>query len=151
MTGSIYLACKVEEEETIKLRDIINVCYRDLHPDLEPLEISEKYWSLRNSIVQTELFISRVLSFEFDFEHPHKFLLQYLDSLCQWIPLNIKSPNPLIETSWHMLKDLLHSDIFLRYRPQDIAISIIYLVTTCYGIQIPYNNLAKTPWWKVSF
>ena len=72
LTGSIYLACKVEEEETIKLRDIINVCYRGLHPDSEPLEISEKYWSLRNSIVQTELFISRVLSFEFEFEHPHK-------------------------------------------------------------------------------
>ena len=71
MTASIYLASKVEEDD-VKLRDIINVCYRGLHPDLMPLEISEKYWSLRNSIVQTELLIARVLSFEFDFEHPHK-------------------------------------------------------------------------------
>ena len=55
------------------------------------------------------------------------------------------------ETSWHILRDLLHSDIFLRYRPQDIAISIIYFVSVCYGIKIPYSDLAQNCWWKVSF
>jgi hypothetical protein len=147
-TASIFLACKIEEEEGCKLRDIINVCYRGLHPDLEPLEINDKYVALRLSVVHTELFITRVLSFEFDFEHPHKFLLQYLDSLRHWLPTKTESVVPLSETSWHILRDLLHSDLFLRHRPQDIAVSIIYFVATCYGIHIPYSDLAENCWWK---
>ena len=71
-TASIYLSIKVEEEDHIKLRDIINVAFRTKHPDLNPLEINEQYWSLRNSVIQTELLLVRVLSFKLEFEHPHK-------------------------------------------------------------------------------
>ena len=73
----MYLASKIEEQE-IRLRDIINVTYRTLHggggggPDLPMLEVDEKYWTLRTSVVQIELLVVRVLSFELDFQHPHK-------------------------------------------------------------------------------
>lgn len=70
-TSSIYLACKIEEEKT-KLRDIINVCYRTIHSDLDPLELNEKYRLIRESVVQTELLIARKLSFKLEFDHPHK-------------------------------------------------------------------------------
>lgn len=148
-TASIYLACKIEEDE-IKLRDILNVCYRTLHPQLDSLQIGEMYWSLRNSIIHTELLIVRMLSFKLEFDHPHKYLLLYLDSLRHWLPLNIRSCSPVPETSWHMLRDLLHSDMFTRhgYRAQSIAIAVIYLVSECYGVKIPYNELAQKQWWK---
>jgi hypothetical protein len=70
-TASIYLGCKIEEEK-IKLRDIINISYRTLHPDFEPLELDETYRLLRESVVQTELLIARKLAFKLEFEHPHK-------------------------------------------------------------------------------
>lgn len=70
-TSSIYLACKIEEEK-LKLRDIINVCYRTLHPELEPLDLNEKYRLIRESVTQTELLIARKLSFKLEFDLPHK-------------------------------------------------------------------------------
>ncbi len=72
-TSSIYLAIKIEEEEErIKLRDIINVCFQTRHPEQNPLELDEKYWSLRNSVTHCELLIVRMLSFKLEFDHPHK-------------------------------------------------------------------------------
>lgn len=79
-TASIYLACKIEEER-IKLRDIINVCYRTLHTDLEPLDLNEKYRLIRESVTQTELLIARKLAFKLEFDHPHKVaIISYLSS-----------------------------------------------------------------------
>ena len=57
---------------------------------------------------------------------------------------------PLSEVSWQILRDLLHTDIYLKYRPQEIAISIIYFVINCYGIKIPFHEFAITKWWTVS-
>lgn len=70
-TTSIYLASKIEEDP-IKLRDIINVSYATLHPELEHLQLDDKYQALKNSVLQTELVIVRELSFDLAFEHPHK-------------------------------------------------------------------------------
>lgn len=49
-----------------------------------------------------------------------------------------------------MLRDLLHSDLFTahEYRAQSIALAVIYLVAECYGVKIPYNELAQKHWWK---
>lgn len=146
-TASIYLASKVEEEH-LKLRDIINVCYRSLHVNKSALEICDQYWSLRNGVIQCELLIVRVLSFNLSFDHPHKYLLHYLESLREWIPLDKRKHVPVPETCWHILRDILHTDILLRYRPQEIAISLIYLVFMCYGIKVPFNDIAQKCWWK---
>lgn len=147
-TSCLFLSIKVEEQEQIKLRDIINVCYRTKHPHLAPLELNEQYWSLRNSVTQNELFIARVLGFKLEFDHPHQYLLQYLDSLCAWI----NQQDSLIPgVSWQILRDLLHTDILLRYRPQEIAIAIIYFIITSYGIRVPYNDHAKVVWWKALY
>lgn len=146
-TSSIYLANKVEEQN-IKLRDIINICYRTLHPDKEILNIDDKYWSIRKSVIQIELLIVRCLEFKLDFEYPHKYLLVYLDSLRHWIGLEKRQSAPIPEVSWHVLRDMLHSDLLIRYRAQDLAISVIYFVCQCYGIKVPHNELAKKCWWK---
>ena len=77
-------------------------------------------------------------------------MLQYLSSIQCWIgheELGFGSPVP--EVSWQVLRDSLHTDLFLRYRPQEIAITIIYFVCGCYGVKIPYNEHAKIDWWKV--
>ena len=142
------MASKVEEEH-VKLRDIVNVCYRTLHPKEPPLEICDKYWQLRNSITQCELLLVRVLEFKLNFDHPHKYLLNYLESLHHWLPLDLRLRLPVPETCWHVLRDALHSNILIKYRSQEIAIAIIYLVFICYGVKVPYNDIAQKSWWKV--
>ena len=76
-------------------------------------------------------------------------MLQYFDSIRDWIPLPLLSP--VFEASRHMLRDLLHSDVFLSYRPQEVAISIIYFHFICYGIKVPYDNTAQRSWYKVYY
>lgn len=72
---SIYMAGKIEEEE-LKIRNVINVCYRTFYHDRPPLELDDTFWALRQSIIQTELVIVRVLSFHLVFNHPHKVIIQ---------------------------------------------------------------------------
>ncbi len=124
------------------------MCYRTLHPNEPALEICDKYWQLRNSITQSELLLVRVLEFKLNFDLPHKYLLNYLESLRHWIPLDLRLRLPVPETCWYILRDILHSNILLKYRPQDVAISIIYLVFMCYGIKVPFNDIAQKSWWK---
>ena len=74
--------------------------------------------------------------------------MQYLDTLSNWLPFESNSSIP--ETSWKILRDMLHSDLFFQYRPQEIAIAIIYFVFVCYEKKVPYNESAETYWWEVS-
>lgn len=45
---------------------------RYFHPGGEPLELDSRFWALRDSIVQCELLMLRVLRFQVSFQHPHK-------------------------------------------------------------------------------
>ena len=45
---------------------------RYFHPGSEPLELDSRFWVLRDSIVQCELLVLRVLRFQVSFQHPHK-------------------------------------------------------------------------------
>ncbi|XP_054574218.1 cyclin-Q isoform X4 [Eptesicus fuscus] len=73
--SSLYLAGKVEEQP-LRTRDIINVSNRYFHPGSEPLELDSRFWVIRDSIVQCELLVLRVLRFQVSFQHPHKVQLQ---------------------------------------------------------------------------
>lgn len=66
------------------------------------------------------------------------------------MPRTTRVASPLPQTAWQMLRDLLHSDLFTRYdyRAQSIALAVIYLVSECYGVKIPYNEIAQKQWWK---
>ena len=69
--GSLYLAGKFEEEN-VRLRDLINVCYSTLYKNNPPLEIADLYWNLRKSVNSTEIVIMRALSFKFCRNDVHK-------------------------------------------------------------------------------
>ncbi|XP_059536163.1 cyclin-Q isoform X3 [Myotis daubentonii] len=73
--SALYLAGKVEEQP-LRTRDIINVSNRYFHPGSEPLELDSRFWVIRDSIVQCELLVLRVLRFQVSFQHPHKGQLQ---------------------------------------------------------------------------
>ncbi|XP_076357183.1 cyclin-Q-like isoform X3 [Tachypleus tridentatus] len=67
----LYLAGKVEENH-LKIRDIVNVFHKAVHPQLEPLDLADEYWLLRDSIVQCELLLLRVMKFQVSVDHPHR-------------------------------------------------------------------------------
>ncbi|XP_072026804.1 cyclin-Q-like [Amphiura filiformis] len=145
---AIYLATKVEEQPC-KLRDIINVCYRILHRKEQPLEVGKTYWELRESIVNCELLVIRFLKYNPKVTLPHKYLVHYMKSLRDWMDLEVWNTVPLCSTAWAMLRDSYHCDMCLRAKPQHLAVSVLYFTLQCYGVEVPLNDQAKVPWWKV--
>ncbi|GAB1600382.1 cyclin-Q-like [Argonauta hians] len=145
---SLYLAGKVEEEHR-KIRDVVNVCYRTLHKSKSPLDIGETFWGLRDAIAKCELYILRVLRFKVAFDHPHKYLLHYLKALRDWFQPHVWEDFPLTRTCWSILRDSYHGKTSLNFRPQHIAVSIIYLSLQCYGLEVHLNRVAHTKWWQV--
>ncbi|XP_070192524.1 cyclin-Q-like isoform X2 [Littorina saxatilis] len=137
---ALYLAGKVEEQH-LKLRDIVNVCYKTLHRRKPALEIGETFNALHESIPSCELLISRCLRFKVVFVHPHK-------SLESWFPRDEWAGVPIASTAWSLLKDSYHSRVCLKYPPQHLAVAVIYLALLSYGREVPYNKYADTPWWK---
>ena len=85
-----------------------------------------------------------------------KYLLSYLDALYDWIPLRAlnadlasdKAPPPVVDLCWLFLKDMLHTDLYLRYRPQEVAVAIIYMACTCYGVDIPHDDASELAWYR---
>lgn len=67
----LYLSSKIKDD-SIKIRDIINVAHNTLNRGAPPLELSDEYWMMRDTIVQAELLITRVLKFDLNTVHPHK-------------------------------------------------------------------------------
>ena len=60
---SLYIASK-QQDEPLKIRDLINVAHRTLNRDSDVLDLSEEYWNYRDSIVQAELLTMRMISFK---------------------------------------------------------------------------------------
>ncbi|XP_076357181.1 cyclin-Q-like isoform X1 [Tachypleus tridentatus] len=141
----LYLAGKVEENH-LKIRDIVNVFHKAVHPQLEPLDLADEYWLLRDSIVQCELLLLRVMKFQVSVDHPHRYLLHYLKSVQDWIAPDILAKLPLFRTCWSLLCDFYHLPSCLRYKPQHVAVAIIYLALECYGVTVLYNNDAVLRW-----
>ncbi|TPP60266.1 putative cyclin [Fasciola gigantica] len=92
--ASISLAGKVQEEHQ-RLRDVIVAYYRTLHKARRPpLEVGDDYDRLRESLVQTELFLMRLLAFHVRRPAlPHAYLVHYLHSLLHWVGKGIAHPS----------------------------------------------------------
>ncbi|XP_061407985.1 cyclin-Q isoform X1 [Lethenteron reissneri] len=148
-SSCLYLAGKAEEQH-VRLRDIINVVHRHLNPDKELLQLSKEFWELRDSLVQCELLILRVLKFQISFTHPHKYLLYYLTSLRNWMGTWAwERAGPLAETAWALLSDsYLRGGAILRHRAQHVAAAALYLALECRGTEVPGNREARTSWWQ---
>ncbi|XP_066565951.1 cyclin-Q [Amia ocellicauda] len=146
--SAIYLAGKVEEQH-LRTRDIINVCHRYLNPQSEPLELDSRFWDLRDSVVQCELLILRVLNFQVSFQHPHKYLLHYLVSLQNLLNRHAWRRTPIAKTAWALLRDSYHGSLCLRHPPQHIAVAVLYLAVESYGVEVPGDSGAGKLWWQV--
>ncbi|XP_033858386.3 cyclin-Q isoform X1 [Acipenser ruthenus] len=142
--AAIYLAGKVEEQH-LRTRDIINVCHRYLNPGSDPLELDSRFWDLRDSIVQCELLVLRVLNFQVSFQHPHKYLLHYLLSLKALMNRHAWDRTPIAVTTWALLRDSYHGS--LCHPPQHVAVAILYLALQTLGVEVPGDG--EREWWQV--
>ncbi|MCL4138243.1 UNVERIFIED_CONTAM: hypothetical protein GTU68_045662 [Idotea baltica] len=141
----IYLASKVKNDD-IKIRDIINIGYHTIRLNEAPLSL-DPYFELRDSLVETELLLMRMLKFDLSVDLPQKHLLFYLNALEDWLGKKVFQDFPVVKTAWTLLLDIYHLPIVLNYTPPAIATSAIYLTFQIYGISVPGSKqMTDSPW-----
>jgi len=137
------LAAKVEESPK-KVRDIINVYYhlsqkRDDVAKPEPMDTNKQiYWDLKNEIIKSERHVLRELGFMVYVELPHKFILNYLKIL--------EGSSELAQQAWNIINDSLRTIVCVRFKPEQIATSAVYMAARHMQIKLPEEPY---PWWEL--
>ena len=85
-------------------------------------------------------------------EHPHKYLVYYLDSLAKWFGPKLMQSSRIINVAWALLRDAyFHQALVLDYVPQHLAVSIIHLALQLCSMEVPGDHYSQVPWWKVRY
>lgn len=168
---ALYIASK-QQDEPVKIRDLINVVHRTLNRDPEILDLSEEYWNYRDSIVQAELLTMRMINFKTINPDIHlvclsyskftpdicykkivlsQYMLNYLKTLSSWICPAVWEKSPLVKLCWTLLQDFHHCKLVIQYEPQLVALAVIYCGLQLCGIVIPCTTENdQLPWHEVS-
>ena len=80
-----------------------------------------------------------------------QYLMQYLKSIYDWMDKSVTSHTPIALHCWAMLMDSYHNSYLTLHTPAEIlCISIIYLTLRLHSVNVPCNEVALRPWWKVA-
>ncbi|ORX84587.1 hypothetical protein BCR32DRAFT_266210 [Anaeromyces robustus] len=134
----LYLACKSNEVNR-KIRDVINVGYRVLHPEEKTLKIDDIFWKFCNSLVNSELILLRVLKFDVNTKLAYQYLLRFfqdylISDFCD-LKYEYKSNSLNLENilryltqiSWSFINDCyLNPEICINYSHKSIAVASLY-------------------------
>lgn len=148
-TASILLSSKVNEDH-IRLKDLINVSQITLNRDEYLSEMTNNAWilSVRDTIVQCEMYIMRVLNFSPSISLPHSFLLNYISTLENWLPAEWLSITPLSKCAMSLLQDFYYNPNIVIFKPEEIATGVLVLTFQVYGIKIPLIDDLDN-WYKI--
>ncbi|KAL6612534.1 hypothetical protein LY90DRAFT_697581 [Neocallimastix californiae] len=134
----LYLACKSNEVNR-KIRDVINVGYRILHPEKKVLKIDDEFWKFCNSLVNSELILLRVLKFDVNTKLAYQYLLRFfqdylISDFCdlkyEYKESSLTLENilrHLTQVSWSFINDCyINPDICIKYSHKEIAVASLY-------------------------
>lgn len=115
------------------------------------MELTDEYWAIRDGIVQAELLITRMLKFELNITHPHKYMLQYMKTLQEWFGVTVWNSMPMARSAAAFLQDFHLSPIILDYSPAHVAICCLSIAFETYGIQVPLTDDfdGSTIWYNI--
>jgi|EP00624_Nannochloropsis_granulata_P000935 hypothetical protein len=92
------------------------------------LPLDRGYWELKESVIDTEQLVLRVLGFDLDTDRPYRLLLNYARSL--------RARPEMVEVAWSLLNDSLFSPVFCLTRPsQAQAVAVLHLAQRLLMVQ----------------
>lgn len=127
----ILLAAKAEENSR-RVRDVINVAYALQHSDKNPLQVSESYWVMKEQVIRMEQVVLRVFGFDMDLRHPHQYVLHFIRDL--------EGSEELASVAWCILNDSMETSLCLQYPAHSVACSAIYLAQEMMSQQVAHGE-----------
>mmetsp|Transcript_325 Transcript_325/g.681 ORF Transcript_325/g.681 Transcript_325/m.681 type:complete len:467 (+) Transcript_325:104-1504(+) len=139
-SACLWLATKLEESPR-KLRDVLNVSLRmECRRENLPVELldyfSKRYDHLKGDIIRHERLLLREFGFIVHVEHPHKFVLNYLQMM---------GMQHLMQEAWSLVNDSLRSPLCVRFNAEVVACGVIYLAARRKEVSLP----EEPPWWTL--
>ena len=101
--------------------------------DIVSLVLDTYYTNLKTQVIKAERRVLKELGFCVHVKHPHKLIVMYLQVL------KYEKHEKLMQMSWNFMNDSLRTDVFMRYNPETIACSCIYLSARKLNIPLPNN------------
>ncbi|GJD12244.1 Cyclin-L1-1 [Galdieria sulphuraria] len=150
--ASLFLACKVEEQLR-RLREVVSVvyyCFTKRETGIgKLLDIyGAQGYEWKMEVVKAERFLLKELGFHTGVEHPHKFILVYLNTLRSHSGIEAQDPQwkSFLQRSWNYANDMLRTDLCCRVPPEYIACGCIHLAAKDCEIPLPQE---RVQWWQV--
>jgi len=160
--AALFLSSKVEEVPT-RLRTIITMMHMRFvknfirtsdayqHALASPLEpTGMEFYEWTSEISKMEMFILKELGFVLHVEHPHKFILVYVNTMKD----NSKQGNTfaarwkaLLQSAWNYANDSMRTDLCVRMEPEIIACGCIRMASKRVKVELPV--LESGGWWQI--
>ncbi|KAI6181317.1 Tubulin-folding cofactor E [Aphelenchoides besseyi] len=138
------LAAKATNDYRIKIRHVVTVSHRILHPDKPVLPIGDLESDLRKSFAQLEQVVLRLLGFDLEVKLPHNFVYLISASLRDYFPNELADSNKFNTTIGTLLQDAsVDPDFFFCHNAITSAIVVISLAFQI--LEIPIKDIQWTP------
>ncbi|KAJ1339002.1 hypothetical protein BSLG_006141 [Batrachochytrium salamandrivorans] len=142
-SACLFLSTKLEECPRMN-RDLINVFHYLIESGYgrspKPLDINgSRYNAIKSDMIDGEMSVLVKLGFNVQVQHPHGFLINYLQSL------DLAHSNELVQRAWNYLNDSGQTLAVVLFQPSTIAAAAIYYAAEDLKILLPH----QPPWWLV--
>lgn len=125
----LFLASK-SEENTRRLRDVVNVIQKIRFPEKEPLDImGTEYHQIKKFISDHEQTLLRALMFNTTVSHPYKYLMNYAKFLGDILQDNEDVMKGNVQMAWTILNDIMPSILFVKYKPNELACATLHVAS----------------------
>jgi len=134
----LFLASKAEEHSR-RLRDILNTTHRVQHISKDPLQVTQAFWNLKDNVLRHEQTLLRVLGYDLECQHAHRFLLHIVRQL--------EATEDLATMALYILNDSLCTTLGIQYPASTLACGAIYLASEVTGDKIIDFSYGYE-WWE---
>jgi len=136
-SACMFLAGKVEETPK-SLGDLLKVSTAVKHKDEDGtacslMQDSNFVQEQRELVLRAERRLLHSLAFDFNIEHPYKYLLSTVKQMQGHCRISESSTRELAQTAWNFANDSLRTTVCLQHTAQACAHAVIYLATKFMG------------------
>jgi len=138
-TACMFLAGKVEETPK-SLSDLLKVSLTVRHRGEDAVKLltadANFVQEQRELVLRAERLLLHTLAFDFNIEHPYKYLLSTVKEMQILGYISENCTRELAQIAWNFANDSLRTTVCLQHSAKDCAYAVIYLATKFMGVKI---------------